>query len=64
MVDEWWREGGWQRRHSAGRMLKNVIRESVMSNLQQSHHHTGVEVDVSTSTACKLQFSPCGRKSL
>lgn len=53
--------GGW-RCHSTGRMLKNVIRESVMSNLQQSHHQAGVEVDASTSTPCKLQFSPCGRK--
>lgn len=60
----WWMAGGekgggvegW-RRHSTGRMLKNVIRESVMSNLQQSHHLTGVEVDASTSTPCTQQFS-------
>lgn len=58
----WWMDvGGW-RCHSTGRMLKNVIRESVMSNLQQSHRQAGVEVDASTSTPCKLQFSPCGRK--
>lgn len=30
-----------------GSRFKNVIRGSVMSNLQQSHHQTGVEVDTS-----------------
>lgn len=34
---------------------KNVIRESVMSNLQQSHHLTGVEVDASARAPHKLQ---------
>ena len=61
---------GGRRCHSTRRRLKNVIRGSVMSNLQQSHHQTGVEVDASTSTPppqpCRLQFSlqgyPCGRK--
>lgn len=30
-----------------GSGFKNVIRGSVMSNLQRSHHQTGVEVDTS-----------------
>lgn len=54
-VDGRWVVGGDQQGGCCG---KNVIRESAMSNLQQSHHLTGVEVDASASALRKLQSYP------
>lgn len=47
-----WGVGGAINREDVG---KNVIRESAMSNLQQSHHLAGVEVDASAPAPRKLQ---------
>lgn len=51
-VDGRWGCGGAINREDVG---KNVIRESAMSNLQQSHHLAGVEVDASAPAPRKLQ---------